>query len=229
MWCILTAYLSVIQQSPLFAGVEAGEIPAMLHCLGARQVSFPRRACLLQPGQPVTALGLLLSGRASIQQEDFWGNRNLIAQIQPGELFAEAFACAGSRLPDIRVVADVPCEVLFLHVAQVLGLCSGSCAHHSQVVRNLLADLAEKNLHFHDKLLHMSQRTTREKLLSYLSAESRRCGSASFSIPFTRQQLADYLSVDRSAMCAELSRMQRDGLLRADRSRFTLLSARHET
>lgn len=224
----MTAYLSVIQQSPLFAGVNPGQIPSMLNCLGARQVSFPRRACLLEPGQPVAAMGLLLAGSASIEQEDFWGNRNLISQIHPGELFAEAFACAGSNLPDIRVIADAPCEVLFLHVSQVLGLCSDSCVHHSQVVRNLLADLAVKNLHFHDKLLHLSQRTTREKLLSYLSAEARRCGSASFAISFTRQQLADYLSVDRSAMSAELSRMQRDGLLRVDRSRFTLLGSGHD-
>ena len=105
----------------------------------------------------------------------------------------------------------------------VLFPCETVCAQHRQLTQNLIRVLAQKNMQLNEKAGYLSQRSTREKLLSYLSAQARRAGSASFRIPFDRQQLADFLSVNRSAMSAELSRMQEEGLLRVSRSAFTLL------
>ena len=122
----------------------------------------------------------------------------------------------------VSVVAAEASAVMFMNVRRVLTTCGSACEFHSRLVRNLLSVLAEKNLRFNDKLTHMTQRTTRQKLLSYLSAESLRQGASEFDIPFDRQQLADYLSVDRSAMSNELCRMRDEGLLGFRRNHFVL-------
>ena len=180
--------LNILTECALFRGLRRAQIREMLPCLSARQARFRRGQFLLRAGDRASSAGIILSGEAEVLQEDFWGNRNLLAAVGPGELFAEAFACA----------------------------------QHKTLSQNLIRVLAEKNMQLNEKAGFLSQRTTREKLLAYLSAQARRAGSASFRIPFDRQQLADYLSVNRSAMSAELSNMQRDGLLRTDRSCFTL-------
>lgn len=193
----------------------------MLPCLSARQARFRRGQFLLRAGDRASSAGIILSGEAEVLQEDFWGNRNLLAAVGPGELFAEAFACAHAVSP-VSVQCTTDGSVLYLNVRAVFSPCEKACAQHKTLSQNLIRVLAEKNMQLNEKAGFLSQRTTREKLLAYLSAQARRAGSASFRIPFDRQQLADYLSVNRSAMSAELSNMQRDGLLRTDRSCFTL-------
>ena len=167
-------------------------------------------------------MGVVLAGSVHILQEDFWGNRSLLGRAGPGDLFAEAFACAGVlRLP-VSVEACEPTDVLLLDAGRLSAVCPAACPHHTQMIRNLLRLMAEKNVGLARKVEHMAQRTTRDKLLSYLSAEARRNGGSAFSIPFNRQQLADYLAVDRSAMCSELSRLRDEGLLDFHRSAFVL-------
>ena len=205
----------------LFAGLTQEEITAILPCLSARQTGFRRGQFLLRAGDEVRFAGVVLAGEVELLQEDFWGNRNLLAAVGPGELFAEAFACAHAVSP-VSVQCTTDGSVLYLNVRAVFSPCEKACAQHKTLSQNLIRVLAEKNMQLNEKAGFLSQRTTREKLLAYLSAQARRAGSASFRIPFDRQQLADYLSVNRSAMSAELSNMQRDGLLRTDRSCFTL-------
>ncbi len=202
--------------------MDDAEIESMLGCLGAKYDDFDKSECILRVGDAPESVGLLLSGSVLVVQEDYWGNRNIRARIAAGQVFAEAFACVPGAVMDVSVVADEPSRVLWLNVGRVLHTCPTACAHHSRMIRNLLADLAANNLRANEKLTHISRRSTREKLLSYLSAEARRRGQAAFSIPFNRQQLADYLSVERSAMSAELSRMQREGLLTVEKNRFSL-------
>ena len=131
----------------------------------------------------------------------------------PGQLFAESFACMRGSVLNVSVVTDAPSVVLYLNVRQLLTTCSSACEFHNRVIMNLLSDLADKNLSFNEKLTHMAQRTTREKLLSYLSAESIRQDSQVFDIAYNRQQLADYLSVDRSAMSNELCKLRDEGII----------------
>ncbi len=214
--------MPVLRTSPLFAGIDDRELTGMLTCLDARRETCPKGAFVLRAGDRVEAVGLLLAGSVLVLQEDFWGNRNLIARLMPGQLFAESFACAPGATLSVSALADAPCTVLWLDVRRILTTCPAACAHHSRLIRNLLSDLAGKNLLFNEKLTHMAQRTTREKLLSYLSAQAQKQGGPTFTIPFDRQQLADYLAVERSAMSAELGRLRDEGVLDFTRSRFTL-------
>ncbi len=215
-------FLSVIRSSQLFSGISGEELSAMLACLHAEQKDFPKEAFVLRSGDRAESIGLVLSGSVLIIQEDIWGNRNILFKVGPGQTFAAAFACApGARL-NVSVVTETPVNVLFLNVGRLLTVCPSACAHHSRIVRNLLGELAEKNLRFSEKLTHMGQRSTRAKLLSYFSAEAQRLGTYEFDIPFSRQQLADYLGVERSGLSLELGKMRSEGLLDFHKSHFVL-------
>ena len=123
---------------------------------------------------------------------------------------------------NVSVIAETPVTALFLNVKRILNVCPSACAHHSRIIRNLLSELAEKNLRFNEKLTHMGQRTTRSKIMSYLSSEAQRLGKYEFDIPFSRQQLADYLAVERSGLSLELGKMRSEGLLDFHKSHFVL-------
>lgn len=215
-------FLSVIRSSQLFSGVSENELTAMLSCLDTREEDFPKDAFILRAGDTAEAIGLVLSGSVLVIQEDIWGNRNIISKAGAGQTFAAAFACApGSRL-NVSVIAETPVTAMFLNVKRILNVCPSACAHHSRIIRNLLGELAEKNLRFNEKLTHMGQRTTRAKLMSYLSAEAQSIGKYEFDIPFSRQQLADYLAVERSGLSLELGKMRGEGLIDYHKSHFIL-------
>lgn len=218
----MKVFLPVLRSAPLFSGISEDELTAMLSCLKAEKKDFPKESFVLRAGDTADAIGLVLSGTVLIVQEDIWGNRNILSKAGPGQTFAAAYACApGSRL-NAGVIAETPVTVLFLNVKRVLNVCPSTCAHHSRIIRNLLHELAEKDLRFSEKLTHMGQRTTRSKIMSYLSAEAQRLGTYEFDVPFSRQQLADYLGVERSGLSLELGKMKKDGLLDYHKSHFIL-------
>lgn len=215
-------FLSVMKSSKLFSGVSEEELAAITDCLGAKTVKYPKGAFLLRAGDSVESVGLVLDGSILIIQEDVWGNRNIISKSGAGQTFAAAYACASGAVSDVSVCAETPVTVLLLNVKRILNMCPSVCAYHSRIVRNLLGELAEKNLRFAEKLTHIGQRTTRAKLMSYLSAEAQRQGKYEFDIPFSRQQLADYLAVERSGLSLELGKMRDEGLVEFRKNHFAL-------
>ena len=215
-------YLWIIRNSQLFSGIAAAEIPEMLRCLDARTNIYHKDEFIFRSGDTTHSMGLLLYGHAFILQDDFWGNRNILSSVIQGQTFAETFACAPGSVMPVSVMAESDCLVLFLNVKRILTACPAACSRHSSVIRNLLAGVAEKNLACNEKLSHMAQRTTRAKLLSYFSSVARKNNGFTFDIPFSRQQLADYLSVERSGLSVELSKMRREGLIDFHKNHFTL-------
>ena len=215
-------FFPVLHTAALFSGISDDELAAMLSCLGARIDTFPKGSRLLRAGDAVDEVGLVLAGSALIVQEDIWGNRNILSKSGPGQTFAEVFACAPGAVLNVSVEAESAVTVMFLHIKRVLSMCPSACSHHNRIIRNLLSELAEKNLRLNEKLTHMGQRTTRAKLLSYFSAESQRRDSYEFDIPFSRQQLADYLGVERSGLSMELGKMRDESLLDFHKSHFLL-------
>lgn len=215
-------FLPVIRSSSLFSGITETELAAMLSCLETREECFPKDTFLLRTGDTAESIGLVLSGSVLVVQEDIWGNRNILSKAGPGQTFAAAYACAPGSLLNVSVLAETPVTAMFLNVKRVLNVCPSACEYHSRIIRNLLGELAEKNLRFGEKLTHMGQRTTRAKLMSYFSAEAQRLGTYEFDIPFSRQQLADYLAVERSGLSLELGKMRSEGLLDFHKSHFIL-------
>ena len=215
--------MPILKRSKLFAGVGEDEIGAMLGCLQVVARSYKKGEYVFRQGQNLQQIALLVEGSLMVQKEDYWGNRSIIQSVEAGEMFGEAYAApeSGPLLSDVVAVADS--TVLLFDVFRVLTVCSAACRFHSMVVQNLFYAISERNRRLVQKLGHMSKRSTREKLISYLSEEAQKQKSAVFTIPFNRQQLADFLSVDRSAMSNELGKMRDEGLILFDKNEFTLL------
>ena len=214
-----------LSKTVLFRGASPEEIKTMLDCLSAQTQTYQRGGIVYHAGDVVTSLGLVLSGSVSIENDDVWGNKSILDRVGPGQVFAETYACVPGEPLLISVVAAETTEILFLDMSRVLHICSNACGFHSKLIRNLLAIASQKNLSLSRRIFPTSSKSIRGRLLSYLSFQAAQHGSRDFEIPFNRQQLADYLSVDRSAMSNELSKMQRDGLLRVNRNHFTLTGA----
>ena len=216
-------FISVLKKTKLFAGVGDEEILAMLDCLQAVTGRYAKGSYIFRQGENIQDISVLVEGRIHIQRDDYWGNRSIINVLNTGEMFGEAYAAPGSGAIVNDVVAVEDSTVIFFSVKKILTVCSSACRFHSLVVQNLFSAISEKNRMLMQKLGHMSKRSTREKLISYLSDEARKQNRGTFEIPFNRQQLADYLSVDRSAMSSELGKMRDEGILTFQRNRFTLL------
>ena len=201
-------FVPVLKQTKLFAGVEEEDVFSMLSCLGARLRTYKKGEYVLRQGQRLSDILVLAEGSLYIQKDDYWGNRSILGHIGVGEIFGEAYASpeSGALLNDVVAVENS--SVFFFDVKRVITTCSSACRFHTLVVQNLFFAISEKNRSLVQKLDYLSRRTTREKLISYLSEEAKKQNSAYFTITFNRQQLADYLSVDRSAMSNELCIME---------------------
>ena len=211
-----------LSKTALFKGATPQEVEDMLRCLGAERRQFSRGETIYHAGDSVTALGVVLSGSVLIENNDLWGNTSVLDRAGTGQVFAETYACVPGERMMVSVAAAEAAEVLFLDMSRVLRSCSETCAHHHTLIRNLLQLSAQKNLNLSRRIFHTSAKSIRGRLLSYLSYQAAQNGSRSFTIPFNRQQLADYLSVDRSALSKELGKMQKDGLLTVERNHFSL-------
>jgi CRP/FNR family transcriptional regulator, dissimilatory nitrate respiration regulator len=216
------------QALPLFACIDEQEMASLTKCLGAHSKSYGKGQLIMSAGDLVQEIGIVLSGSVQLVNDDFFGNRSIIGLIGPGGMFGEGFSCAGEERLPLSVEAAADCEVLFVDYRRVITTCPSACVFHSRLVENMLSILAHKNVQLTEKIRHISKRSTREKLLSYLAEESQKAGSNEFTIPFSRQELADYLCVERSAMSAELSRLRQAGILDTERSHFQLLVEGHE-
>lgn len=216
-------FLEIIKRCPLFNEIKDENLSGMLSCLGARVFTFEKRQTIISEGAPAKYVGILLSGRAKIIHIDYMGNRSIVAEIRPYETFGEAFAYSESKTTPVDIVADESCDVMFIDSIRITQPCCNVCDFHKQLIYNLMRSLAVKNLMFHRRIEITSKRSTREKLMTYLVMQAKDSQSSSFDIPYDRQELADYLEVDRSGLSAEISKLRREGILKSDKNHFELL------
>ena len=167
-------------------------------------------------------IGVVLSGMVQVVREDYFGNRSMMAKLGPAEMFAEAFALAGVEGMPVNVVAAENCEVMLIDVSRISRPCAKACGFHQQMIYNLMRILAMKNLACNQKIEVTSKRSTREKLITYLLLQAKRAKKNSFLIPFDRQELADYLEVDRSGLSTEIGKLRREGVIDCEKNRFTI-------
>lgn len=217
-----TRHLHQLTQSLLFSAIAEEEIPSMLACLDSRTVAYQKADMILRAGEPVQQMGILLEGNASVIKEDADGERSLVTQLEPGDNFAEALCCAGVQQSPVSVRADTPALVLLLNFKRILLTCPKACTYHSKLIENMLFVVATKNLQIQTRMDYLSKKTLRKRLLKYLSNQSGP-GSQPFSIPFNREELADYLCADRSALSRELAKLKDEGQLDYWKNQFRLL------
>ncbi len=219
-------YLEFLKTTELFSGINEEEMSLLLNCISFMSAEYKANQVIIREGDDVNSIGLIYKGTIHIIQDDFWGNRSIIARITPGLLFGEVFAFSKNRHSNIDAIAVENCEVLFFNFEKIITVCGTSCQFHNRLIHNLLSIVADKNFMMTRKLQHLSQRTTREKILSYLSDEYKKSGKAEFCIPFNRQQLADYLLVERSALSNEMSKMRKEGIIDFNKNLFKLKNSR---
>ncbi|MBE6954558.1 MAG: Crp/Fnr family transcriptional regulator [Ruminococcaceae bacterium] len=216
-------FFSVLQHCPLFEKIGADDLKLLLPCLGANIIAFDKKYTIFAEGSPAKYIGILLSGSAQIIQVDYYGNRSIVTEVVPSEMFGESFACADLEVYPVSVIANEPCEVMLIDCSRIMHACSCACGFHQQMIFNLMKNMAQKNIHFHQKVDILSRHSTREKLLAYLNLCAKRFSSNRFEIPFDRQELADYLKVDRSGLSAEIGKLRKEGVLQSNRKQFELL------
>ena len=206
----------------LFQGIREHEIEAMLTCLSAEERTYGKDAYIYRAGDVTGRLGGVMEGAVNIIKDDVWGNRKIIENIGRGQIFGETYACLKGEPLMVDVQASERSRILFMDVNRILTTCSSSCDFHNRLIRSLMYVLAGKNLMLTKKMDIITPKSLRERVMVYLSQESVKQGCRTVTVPFNRQQMADYLSVDRSALSAELSRMQRDGVISYEKNRFTI-------
>lgn len=211
-----------LRSCQLFHDIDDKNISPMLGCLEAKNKLYSKGQTILMEGTPAEYIGIVLSGSAQIIQVDYDGNRNIVAFIEESELFGEVFACAGLDALPVDVISSDKTEVLLINARRITQSCSNACPFHSQMIFNLLNVVARKNLIFHQKIEITSKRSTRKKLMTYLMLQAKNNGSNHFTIPYDRQELADYLEVDRSGLSTEIGKLRDEGKIECDRSTFTL-------
>ena len=206
----------------LFQGIREHEIEAMLTCFSAEERTYGKDAYIYRAGDVTGRLGVVMEGAVNIIKDDVWGNRKIIENIGGGQIFGETYACLKGEPLMVDVQASERSRILFMDVNRILTTCSSSCDFHNRLIRSLMYVLAGKNLMLTKKMDIITPKSLRERVMVYLSQESVKQGCRTVTVPFNRQQMADYLSVDRSALSAELSRMQRDGVISYEKNRFTI-------
>lgn len=217
-------YLNILSSSPLFQGIHIQQIPTVLQKLHAYMREYAKDSYIKMAGDAADFIGFVLSGNVQIVQDDYYGNRTISATFSAGNLFAEAFSCANVSSLPVDILSASQTTILFIDYDSIFKSCGDQCIFHHILIENLLHIVAGKNIMLNQKLQYTSRKTTREKLIAYLNEQARANHATAFTISFNRQELADYLGVDRSAMSVEISKLVRDGVIETKRSYFKLLS-----
>lgn len=214
-------YFSLLGKNPLFASVGEENLSSMLTCLEAKVQAVPKDSYALRAGEKPETIGVLLEGKLQITREDAEGNRALLAVLMPGDFYGETLVCAGVPQSPVSILALSPSKILRLDVRKLITVCSHACLFHTTVIRNLVWVMARKNLHLQSRMEVLDQKSIRDRILLYLSMQEKKHGEA-FTVPFNRNELADYLAVDRSALSRELGRLRDEGALDFHKNQFTL-------
>lgn len=221
-------FYPVLLSVPLFRGMKEADCEAVLNSLGATVKQYPKNHILLLAGDPVSTVGIVLSGRVQIIKEDILGNRSIMAEFSAGDIFAESLACAGVQQSPVTVLSVSECQVMHISMKQILSPDFALPEYHDVLIRNMVHLLAEKNVYLNRKMEILSQKSIREKVMAYLNEQAKRQNTMNPTIPFSREELADFLCVNRSALSKELGRMQEEQLIHFQRNQFSLYPKQQE-
>ena len=216
--------INCIEKSRLFHGMTAKELSSCLDALSAKEKKYRKDDVVLHAGEQTSKIGMVLSGSVTIESNDIWGNRTVLSHVGKNQYFAETYALLGEvLLVDVRANED--CGILFCDIKHLLDDSKKSSPWKEKLLKNILIISSQKNLVLSGRSFHTSPKSCRGRLLSYLNAMALQTDSREFDIPFNRQQLADYLNLERTNMSKELSRMKNEGLIEYRKSHFRLLMA----
>ncbi|MDL2318460.1 Crp/Fnr family transcriptional regulator [Eubacteriales bacterium OttesenSCG-928-A19] len=214
--------IKLLQKVPLLRGIQPEEFDSLFGCVGARRENYAKGAFISLDGDSAKNIGIVLSGGVRVIKEDVFGNRAILNDLGPGDVFGESFVCGGHYALTVSVQATEDCAVLFLPFDRVMTICQSACGFHNTLVRNMVTMVSRKNVKLLERLEVATKHTLREKVLTYLSQLAQEQASRTVTSPLGRVDLADYLGVDRSALTRELNRMRDDDLIDFVKNTYTL-------
>lgn len=212
-----------LKNTKIFASASEFECQAMMFCFKTRFKSFNKHQPIVEQGEEMDEVVMIVKGGAIVQNIDSLGDISILMRMKKGDVYGLESAFAGENVYKDTVIATEKTLVLFMNKHRLINPCANKCRRHDIVVKHIMQSVAEKNVELLEKLTHLSKKTIRDKLLSYFNSLAQKSGSNYFEIPFNKTELANYLSVDRSAMSTELSRMKDDGLLEYEKKQFRLI------
>ena len=204
----------------LFRGITETEIASALDALRAQEVAYAKGAVILRAGETTDRMGMVLEGSVTIESADMWGNRTILALLEEGQFFAEVYALLPGEILLVDALAVEDCRILFLCLN---GAEDVNAPWTLKLLQNLLLISARKNLSLSERSFHTAPKTVRGRIMAYLNTVSLQRHSRNFMIPFDRQQMADYLNLDRTALSKELGKMRDEGLISFRKNRFEIL------
>ena len=220
----LEKYYNQIKTSPVFYGMNDDELKGLLECFNARIRKYEKEEMIIRQGDIISNIYLILDGEVNIEKDSYWGRRIIISRLGQNDNLALSFVGSKNIESSIDAITVEDTLVLILSYEKCTSMCQNACTRHKILINNLFQILSKENIELIQKIENVSQKSIRDKLLTYLSNEARKKHSNSFDIQFNRQDLADYLNVDRSAMSFELSKLQKEGFIKYDKNHFELLS-----
>lgn len=215
-------YYNQIKNSPIFFGLSNEELENILKCFNARIKEYQPDEYIIRQGDLISNIYLILEGTTNIEKDSYWGRRIIISQLGINDNIALSFVASKNIEASIDAIAITKTKILILSYKKCTSMCQNACDKHKLLISNLFEILSKENIELIQKIENISQKTIRDKLLTYLSNEAKKNKSNIFEIPFNRQDLADYLNIDRSAMSFELSKMQKEGFIKFDKNKFML-------
>ena len=212
---------NVLGSCTLFAGIQATELERLLGCLGAEAAHYDKNAIVFCAGQPVRSCVLVLSGVLRAEAVNAAGEHTLMARHGPGALVGDVLMSTPGGVSPVYVIASETTTVLYLSFRKIMEGCRECCPAHSRLRENLIGEIAQKYWAQRQRLRYLSVGSLRRRIAMYLLEQ----GGGTFCLGMTREELADLLCVNRSALSRELGRMKRDGLIDFYRDTFRILDA----
>lgn len=219
----LEKYYNQIKNSPVFYGMNDEELKGLLECFNARVRKYEKEEMIIRQGDMISNIYLILDGAVNIEKDSYWGRRIIISRLGKNDNLALSFVGSKDIESSVDAITVEDTLVLILGYEKCTSMCQNACTRHKVLINNLFQILSKENIELIQKIENVSQKTIRDKLMTYLSNEAQKNHSNKFSISFNRQDLADYLNVDRSAMSFELSKLQKEGLIAYNKNQFQLL------
>lgn len=221
-------YLDILNEMPIFSNIDDEKILSILKARGSKIQSYEKDEYVWMAGEKSNRIGIVLSGCVIVEKADFRGNRTIVAKVCEGDIFGETFSFMGLEKLPVNVIATTNCEVLTVDGDMLINSSSFDAAVHNQIIRNLLSIISKKNMALSSNLEHLSKRVTKEKIMSFLHEQSKIKNKKRFVISYNRQELADYLCVDRSALSKELCKLKAQGVIKFRKNRFEILNQNND-
>lgn len=219
----MSFHINLLRKMSFFAGIPGDIIEKTLVCFNAKVKKYKSDEFILNAGDKISTIGVIVRGKIYVAKDDYFGNRNIINELSSGDIFGEVFLSAGIERIPVSIFSETDSEILFIEYKKLVEPCGCTCEYHTVLMKNLLKSLSKRNLMLNEKIEILGKRNMRDKIGSYLKGQLEKSGKNEIIINFSRQELADFLCVDRSALCRELSKMQKEELIEVSGKKIKIL------